>query len=105
MPGMATNSEVAALETLPVDEMNAQFLRLMIRHHQGGVLMADAELDLGKDEIVRNFAQQSVNTQSAEIATMTNMLDEATAGSGSAPDGTPTATGTPQATPMAHHEG
>ncbi len=104
MPGMATNSEVAALETLPVDEMNAQFLRLMIRHHQGGVLMADAELELGKDEIVRNFAQQSVNTQSAEIATMTRMLDEATA-DGSTSDSTPTSAGTPQATPMAHHEG
>ncbi len=104
MPGMATNSEVAALETLPVEEMNAQFLRLMIRHHQGGVVMADAELELGKDEHVRNFAQQAVNTQSAEIATMTNMLNEATAGS-SAPDGTPTASGTPQATPTAHHEG
>ncbi len=83
MPGMAIGSEIAALETLPVDEMNAQFLRLMIRHHQGGVLMADAELELGKDEIVRNFAQQVVNTQSAEIATMTQMLDEATAGNGS----------------------
>lgn len=104
MPGMATNSEVAALETLPVEEMNAQFLRLMIRHHQGGVVMADAELELGQDQIVRNFAQQVVNTQSAEISTMTNMLDEATGGSDAA-DSTPTATGTPQATPMADHHG
>jgi len=85
MPGMATPFEVDALETLPVDEMNAQFLRLMIRHHQGGVAMAQAELELGKDEMVKNFAQQVVNTQDAEIATMTTMLNELTAG-GAAPD-------------------
>jgi uncharacterized protein (DUF305 family) len=104
MPGMATTAEVKELETLPVDEMNAQFLRLMIRHHQGGVVMAEAELDLGKEEIVRNFAQQVVNTQNAEINTMMTMLTEATAGDPPADDmsgmGTPVA-----ATPEATHEG
>lgn len=112
MPGMATPSEVAALETLPVDEMNAQFLRLMIRHHQGGVAMAQAELELGKDEMVKNFAQQVVNTQDAEIATMTTMLADLTGGSTGAtnPDtATPMAgmeMGTPAAaTPEAHTDG
>ncbi|MCA9859713.1 MAG: DUF305 domain-containing protein [Thermomicrobiales bacterium] len=105
MPGMATTSEVKALETLPVDEMNAQFLRLMIRHHQGGVAMAHAELDLGNDDMVKNFAQQVVNTQDNEIATMTTMLNAITAGndasdSTSLPDmATPVA-----ATPEAHDE-
>ena len=102
---MATTSEVKALETLPVDEMNAQFLRLMIRHHQGGVAMAHAELDLGNDDMVKNFAQQVVNTQDNEIATMTTMLNAITAGndasdSTSLPDmATPVA-----ATPEAHDE-
>lgn len=104
MPGMATTSQVKELETLPVDEMNAQFLRFMIRHHQGGVVMAEAGLELGKDEDVRNFAQQVVNTQSAEINTMTTMLNEVTAGGDTSDDmsgmdmGTPAAA-TPVATP------
>jgi uncharacterized protein (DUF305 family) len=115
MPGMATTSEVKELETLPVDEMNAQFLRLMIRHHQGGVAMAYAELDLGKDEMVRNFAQQVINTQDNEIATMMTMLTGMTGSSGESSQngsnaGTPTAgtpvAGTPEAaTPVSTHEG
>jgi uncharacterized protein (DUF305 family) len=105
---MATTSEVKELETLPVDEMNAQFLRLMIRHHQGGVVMAEAELELGEEDIVRNFAQQVVNSQSAEISTMTEMLSELPAGAGSTDPSTPAiatpTVATPEATPVADHE-
>ena len=109
MPGMATTSEVKALETLPVAEMNAQFLRLMIRHHQGGVAMAQAELDLGKDDMVRNFAQHVINTQDNEIGTMTTMLLDITAGSSSSDMpgmdmATPVAAATPESTPVADHE-
>lgn len=105
MPGMATVTEVKELEALPVDEMNAQFLRLMIRHHQGGVAMAHAEMDLGKDDMVRNFAQQVINTQDNEIATMTTMLENLTAGSSSSSDTTMPDMGTPvAATPEAHEE-
>lgn len=93
MPGMATQAEVDALKTMPVDEMDAQFLRLMIRHHQGGVLMAQAALEKAKDEHVRIFAQQVINSQNAEIATMTRMLDELTSGSPApAPQASPVAT-------------
>jgi uncharacterized protein (DUF305 family) len=108
MPGMAIPSEVKELETLPVDEMNAQFLRLMIRHHQGGVAMAQAELDLGKDDMVRNFAQQVINTQDNEIGTMTAMLAKATSGSDSTDTSTPgmatPTAATPEATPVVDHE-
>jgi uncharacterized protein (DUF305 family) len=36
MPGMATSEEVDSLREMPLDEMEAEFLRLMIRHHLGG---------------------------------------------------------------------
>ena len=105
MPGMATTAEVKELEALPVDEMNAQFLRLMIRHHQGGVLMAHAEMELGKDDMVRNFAQQVINTQDAEIATMTTMLNAITSGNDASDDMSGMDMGTPvAATPEAHDE-
>lgn len=76
MPGMATSAQIAELETLPPDEMDQQFLRLMIRHHQGGVMMAEAALALAKDDHVRTLAQRVVDSQSAEIETMTQMLNE-----------------------------
>lgn len=76
MPGMATQSEVDQLNTLPPNQMDIRYLQLMIRHHQGGVMMAHAAMEKAKDENVRGFAQQVINTQNAEIATMTTMLNE-----------------------------
>jgi uncharacterized protein (DUF305 family) len=112
MPGMATQSEVDELNTLPPAEMDMQFLRLMIRHHEGGVLMAEAALEKASDEHVLGFAQQIINTQSAEIQTMTDMLEARMASSVTPAAGTPVAT--PEAmdmdmpgmaTPAAHAEG
>jgi uncharacterized protein (DUF305 family) len=37
MPGMAGDEEIAQLERLPVAEMEEQYLRMMVRHHQGAV--------------------------------------------------------------------
>ena len=44
MPGMATRPQVTALGTLPIDEAEISFLRLMIAHHLAGVDMAQAAL-------------------------------------------------------------
>jgi uncharacterized protein (DUF305 family) len=101
MPGMATQSQVDELNTLPTDQMDIRFLQLMIRHHQGGVMMAQAALEKADDENVLNFAQQVINTQDAEIETMTQMLNERLAAGGtttpeSGTHGTPAA-GTPEA--------
>lgn len=101
MPGMATQSQVDELNTLPPDQMDIRFLQLMIRHHQGGVMMAQAAMEKADDENVLNFAQQVIYTQDAEIATMTNMLNERMAAASSPTsdtqsNGTPTA-GTPEA--------
>lgn len=82
MPGMATQSEIDRLNTLPPDQMDILFLQLMIRHHQGGVMMAQAALEKADNKHVLGFAQQVINTQDAEIATMTDMLDERLAASG-----------------------
>jgi uncharacterized protein (DUF305 family) len=118
MPGMATQSEVDELNTLPPDQMDIRFLQLMIRHHQGGVMMAQAALEKAKDDHVLGFAQQVINTQDAEIDTMTQMLNArlaaaATSTPDSGANGTPVA-GTPDAdmsgmagmaSPTATHEG
>jgi uncharacterized protein (DUF305 family) len=118
MPGMATQSEIDELNTLPPDQMDIRFLQLMIRHHQGGVMMAQAALEKAKDDHVLGFAQQVINTQDAEIDTMTQMLNArlaaaATSTPDSGANGTPVA-GTPDAdmsgmagmaSPMASHEG
>ena len=76
MPGMATSDEVASLRELPVDEMEAQFLRLMIRHHLGGVLMAEVGEPLLETDQARELAAAIVASQRAEIDQMQQMLEE-----------------------------
>ena len=41
MPGMATEEELAGLRSLSGTAFDVEFLRLMIRHHQGGREMAE----------------------------------------------------------------
>jgi uncharacterized protein (DUF305 family) len=74
MPGMATPAQVAALRELPLDEAEVEFLRLMIAHHQGGVHMAEAVLDLTDDDDVLRLANATIVAQQAEIEVMETML-------------------------------
>ena len=76
MPGMATNSEIARLQGLRGTESDIYFLQLMIRHHQGGQPMMQYAAEHATNPVVRNFADKMVQTQSAEIAVMTQMLAE-----------------------------
>jgi uncharacterized protein (DUF305 family) len=75
MPGMATQEQVAELSSLPVDQAEVLFLQLMIRHHQGGVEMAEAILDRTDNDMIKKAAKQMVVIQDAEIATMNQMLE------------------------------
>jgi uncharacterized protein (DUF305 family) len=53
-----------------------QFLRLMIRHHQGGLEMAQyAEAHAGVPA-VRTLARSIADTQTAETTTMAQLLTE-----------------------------
>lgn len=91
--GMATQEQVNTLKTLPLLELEKEFLRLMIRHHQGGVAMAQEELEKGSDPVVKRLAQGIVDSQKAEIEYMQGLLQKL----GEAP--------MPSATPMPMNHG
>ena len=74
MPGMATEAELAELRTLTGTEFDVQFLRLMIRHHQGGFEMAQDAAENGSETAVRTLARSIAETQTAEVTTMVGML-------------------------------
>lgn len=90
MPGMATDEELRHLAALRGPAADQEFLRLMIRHHEGGAPMAQAIIDRSDDEVVTRLAQAIVASQSAEVRTMEAMLAEQG--------------GAPAATPAAEHE-
>ncbi|KQR97220.1 hypothetical protein ASG12_14685 [Williamsia sp. Leaf354] len=78
MPGMATASEMNRLRTMSGTELDAYFLQLMLRHHQGGLPMMEyaSDPDHVSQDYVRTLAQQMINTQENEAQTMTAMLTE-----------------------------
>ncbi|CAN5842247.1 hypothetical protein BH24CHL3_BH24CHL3_07290 [soil metagenome] len=75
MPGMAATADVQQLSELPVADAEVLFLQLLIRHHQGGVEMAEAYLERGSQAEVTLMADRIVLLQNAEIDVMNDMLE------------------------------
>jgi uncharacterized protein (DUF305 family) len=74
MPGMATQDELAELRSLTGTGFDVEFLRLMIRHHQGGKEMAVYAAEHADEAAVRRLADTIADTQTAEVTTMARML-------------------------------
>src|SRR5262245_3650909 len=75
MPGMATKEQVAQPDALPKGQAaEILFLQLMVRHHEGGIQMAEGLLKLSDRPEVRTMAQSIVDGQGAEIKQMKDML-------------------------------
>jgi uncharacterized protein (DUF305 family) len=74
MMGMASLKQLNSLKSLPEIEAEISFLQLMIRHHQGGVYMAEDVLATTKNPQVKRLAEGIVAGQSSEIKLMTEML-------------------------------
>jgi uncharacterized protein (DUF305 family) len=74
MMGMASYADIQALQSLPPAKMETRFLQLMIRHHQGGVMMAEAALNQTDRPEVELLATAIVNAQQSEISAMESML-------------------------------
>ncbi|MDQ1742462.1 MAG: hypothetical protein QOE23_801 [Pseudonocardiales bacterium] len=76
MPGMATQAEVDKLQRMTGKAMDVYFLQLMLRHHQGGLPMAQYGAAHASESYVRNAAQKMATGQSAEIVLMEQLLRE-----------------------------
>jgi len=74
MPGMATTDEINKLRTLTGTELDVLFLQLMLRHHQGGLEMAQYGAAHAGKGYVRNLAQKIVESQEIEASQMRTFL-------------------------------
>jgi uncharacterized protein (DUF305 family) len=74
MPGMATPAEINKLETLSGKALDIYFLQLMLRHHQGGLPMAQYAAAQATEPYVRLLASKMVEAQSREIIQMEQLL-------------------------------
>ncbi len=76
MPGMASPAQMEELRTAHGKAASVLYLQLMIRHHLGGIEMAQYALDHAEVDQVRQLAQTIVTSQQAEVEAMNDMLVE-----------------------------
>ncbi len=79
MPGMLTPKQMDALKKAKGAEFDRLFLRGMIQHHNGALIMVKDLFDTagaGQDAELFNFASDVDGGQRAEIRIMQAMLDE-----------------------------
>ncbi len=76
MPGMASTAELAKLKSLSGKPLDIYFLQLMIRHHKGGLEMAQYGAAHASEPYVRSLASTIVTAQQNEVVTMEQMLRE-----------------------------
>lgn len=74
MPGMATQEEMDRLRKARGNDLDVLFLQLMIRHHQGGIPMAEYAVEHAAQPVVRDLADKMVKAQSAEVISMEKLL-------------------------------
>jgi uncharacterized protein (DUF305 family) len=76
MQGMASDDELRRLRVAQGTDAEILFLQLMIRHHEGGVLMARAVSGLSRRAGLVRMAKSIDDGQRAEIVGMTEMLSK-----------------------------
>ena len=74
MPGMATPGQLTRLSTLTGHRFDVLFLQLMIRHHEGGLLMCRFAEDHARLSVVRNAAKSMAFEQVADLGQMEALL-------------------------------
>ena len=75
----------------PLGDVDADFVAMMVPHHQGAIEMAQAELRYGHNEPLRRMAQEIIVTQLQEITAMRLSLGQALPPSIPSPDQIPPA--------------
>jgi uncharacterized protein (DUF305 family) len=65
----------AGMEVAPSGDVDRDFMRMMIPHHQGAIEMALLQLKYGHDEKLKRLAQSIIVEQGQEIAYMRVLLD------------------------------
>ncbi|WP_265521592.1 DUF305 domain-containing protein [Oerskovia flava] len=74
MDGMMSEEDMQALESAEGADAGRLFLEQMIVHHEGAIVMAQTEIDAGVHEGVVELSRSIVDSQTAEIQTMQDLL-------------------------------
>lgn len=72
--GMASDEDMARLESASGPEFDRLFLTLMREHHEGAITMAERELATGQSPAAKKLAQDIIDAQQAEIDEIDGLL-------------------------------
>ena len=86
----AMNKMMTAMQIQPSGNADADFVAMMVPHHQGAIDMARAELLYGRNETLRRMAQEIIVTQQQEIVAMQQALSQSSSASPTGPGSMPT---------------
>lgn len=67
---------MASMTIKPTDDIDKDFVAMMIPHHQGAIDMAKAELRYGHNQLLRRICQEIIAEQLQEIAAMRIAMGE-----------------------------
>src|SRR5262245_56702514 len=67
---VAMQKSMTAMHITPSGDVDADFVAMMVPHHQGAIDMARAQLRYGRNEQLRRIAQEIIVTQLQEIEAM-----------------------------------
>jgi hypothetical protein len=85
----AMGKMMAGMDAKPTGDVDADFVAMMVPHHQGAIDMAQAELRYGRNEQLRRMAQEIIVEQRQEIAAMRLALGQPLRPSTPAPEQAP----------------
>lgn len=86
----AMNRMMTAMQIQPSGNADADFVAMMVPHHQGAIDMARAELLYGQNQTLRSMAHEIIVTQQQEIVAMQQALGQSSSASPSGPSSMPT---------------
>jgi Domain of unknown function (DUF305) len=87
--GAAMKKMMNGMAARPAGDVDADFVAMMVPHHQGAIDMAVAVLRYGRNAQIRRLAQEIIITQQEEIAAMRLAVGEPLPTSGPSPTQVP----------------
>jgi uncharacterized protein (DUF305 family) len=76
MPGMASDAELNKLKSSTGKDFDTLWCQLMLRHHLGGIHMAEVAADKAESSEVRDAAEKTKVSQSYDISVLTEKLKD-----------------------------
>jgi uncharacterized protein (DUF305 family) len=76
MPGMASDDELKKLKSSTGKDFDTMWCQLMLRHHLGGIHMAEIAAKNAEDQEVRDAAEKIRVSQSYDISQLTEKLKD-----------------------------